>query len=415
MEPEVIQIGDHEIVNLHAASQEEPPNLKLIELPEGDQTGFNIDWDQNGHNLKKYYSRNWLDSGYDGVEFKGQGIGVTRVQNQHNVDEMIFVGPHNGIVKFTNMTMNFRSYYARGRALHMGLANPSGPIKEKFTAYLEDVEVNDNGTGSGTTDTHGTWGIFGYQCDWILKRVKVNMPLSHEHFCYGHGFAKKGAYVEGLKVNGVGAEGLKFTARPSECRWVKDALIHIKNSAFNNWGGPNSWRGGGGTVIQGASANVFIENSRYYGGATMDQSKCIMFDDSGNDFYGSINGVPSQGPANGHIYIKNTGCAHPGVPRQWNNNISWVGALNPAGRMPPVHSARTLTVDSCGYYGEDTYWNIGGANGDLMLGAVNFRNCNTPEIRALMGNLGFRVDVETKILHPGGLTPLSQGLHIPRN
>jgi hypothetical protein len=408
------EIESHELVNLHAAL-DEPPKLKEIELPEGDQTGFNVDWIQSGHNLKKYFSRDWLDQGYDGVLFKGQGIGATRLQNQHGVDEMIFVGPHNGIVAFKDLTMNFRSYYGRGRALHMGLANPNGPIKEKFCAVLENVEVNDIGIKDPTTDTHGTWGIFGYQCDWILKNVTVSMPLSHEHFCYGHGFAKKGASVVNLTVNGVGGEGLKFTARPSECRWVKDALIHVKNSVFKNWAGPNSWRGGGGTVIQGASANVFIENSRYYGGTTMPRGKCTMFDDSGVDFYGAINGVAGVGPANGHIYIKDTGCALDGESDPWNNNIAWIGALAYSARQKPVHSARSLTIDGCGYYGKNTLWNISGPEGDMIFGKVNFRNCNTPQIRNLMGNMGFRVDAETMIAHPGGLTPLSQGLVIPKN
>lgn len=134
-----------------------------------------------------------------------------------------------------------------------------------------------------------------------------------------------------------------------------------------------------------------------------------MFDDSGTDFYGAVDGVPAIGPANGHIFVRNTGCALNGESDPWNNNISWVGNLNP-NRTPPIVSARSLLVENCGYYGKNTLWNVSGRTGDLVGGRGVFRNCNTPEIRTLMANLGFRVDYETMIAGPTGVIPLSHGL-----
>lgn len=375
------------------------PNLFVVNLAAGDHPGFDIDFPGWTGNQIKKKSSDWLSQGFDGVLFQGAGVGATRIRPQ--ADDCIFVGPHNGIVAFKDLSIGCKSVVGKGKALHMGLANPSGPVNPNFMASLENVEVYAEGPA--------VWGLFGYQCDWSLKNVTFNLAPLHEHGLYAHGFARQGAYVERLTVNGVGAECLKFTARPSESRWVKGAAIQVRNSTFKNWAQPWSWRGGAGFTAQGSSANILIENCRFYGGTTMDRGHCIMFDDSGKEFYGFVDGVPGVGPANGHILIRNTGCALNGVSDPWNNNISWVGSLDQS-RTPPITSAKSLTVDGCGYYGKNTLWNVSGRTGDLVAGRGTFSNCNTPQIRQLMANLGFRVDEETKIAGPGGLTPLSAGL-----
>jgi hypothetical protein len=382
------------------------PNLFVINLPAGDNPAFNIDFHQSGHNPLVYDSNVWISQGFDGVLFKGAGRGVTRIIPQ-NADETIFVRQHNGIVAFQDLSIHYKSRFGRGKAVHMGFENPSGPVFEKFALHLTRCSVDEVGT---LNVDNGVWGLFGYQFDGVLEDVIFNMTNSHEHGAYWHGFSKNGVSVNKLVVNGVGAECLKFTARPHECRWVKNALIKVTNSVFKNWANPvTSWRGGAGFTSQGSSANVWIENCRYYGGNTMDRAHCIMFDDSGLDFYGAVDGVPGVGPANGHLFIKNTGCALNGISDPWNNNISWIGNLNPS-RPPPIISARSLLVDNCGYYGQNTLWNVSGKNGDLVGGRGQFSNCNTPQIRQLMANLGFRVDTETMIAGPTGLVPMSRGL-----
>lgn len=382
------------------------PNLYVINLPAGDYQGFNIDFDGWTGNQKKYHSVQWLSQGYDGVLFKGAGRNLTRIRPI--ADDNIFVGPHNGIVAFESLTIGVRSFVGKGKAIHMGLSNPNGPILEKFKCVLRDVEIDSEGPF--------VWGLFGYQCDWELIDVYFNpsMAQGHEHNLYAHGFAKTGAYYENVRMDGSGAECLKHTARPSESRWVKDALIHVKNCTFKNWNNPlTSWRGGAGFTAQGASANILIEGCRYYGGTTMERAKCIMLDDSGTEYYSAIDGTPGQGPANGHVWIRNTGGALNGVAQPWNNGICRIGTLQ--GGSGVHHCARTLLVENCGFYGENTLYMISGSGGDAIYGRAIIRNCNTPQVRDIMSTLGFKVDVETRIAGPTGVIPLSQGINIPRN
>ena len=322
-------------------------------------------------------------------------------------DDNIFVGPHNGIVAFESLTIGVRSFVGKGKAIHMGLSNPTGPILEKFKCIMRDVEIDAEGSF--------VWGLFGYQCDWELIDVHFNASMfqGHEHNLYAHGFAKTGAYYENVTMDGCGAECLKHTARPGESRWVQNALIHIKNCTFKNWMNPaTSWRGGAGFTAQGSSANILIEGSRYYGGTTMDRARCIMFDDSGYDFYNAINGTPGQGPANGHIIIRNTGGCLNGTSQPWNNKIMNFTTL--AQRVPP-YVARTLLMENCGFYGGNTLVGLSGPTGDAFFGPAAIRGCNTTEIRDLMAHLGFNVDVESQIAGPTGVIPLSRGIEIPKN
>lgn len=393
------------LVEDRAASVKTEPNWFVVDLPVGDTIGgWNIDFDGWTGNQKKLHSSQWLSQGYDGILFKGKGRGLSRIRPI--ADDNFFVGPHNGLVGFESCTIGVKSFVGKGKAIHMGLANPNGPINEKFKCVLRDVDMDAEG--------QFVWGLFGYQCDWELTDVHFlpTMAQGHEHNHYSHGYAKYGVHYKNVIEDGCGAECVKNTARPSECRWVPNALIHLENCVFKNWNQPWSWRGGAGFTAQGSSANILIEGCRYYGGTTMDRARCIMFDDSGYEFYNAINGTPGQGPANGHVIIRNTGGALNGVSQPWNNKIVNFGSL--AGRTPP-HIARTLLMENCGFYGENTFVGLSGPGGDAFFGPAAIRGCNTPEIRDLMANLGFRVDVESKIAGPTGLIPLSQGIAIPKN
>ena len=392
--------------NRSAATSTSMKNPYIIHLPAGDTIGgWNIDFDGWTGNQKKLHSSQWLSQGYDGILFKGMGRGLSRIRPI--ADDNFFVGPHNAYVAFESCTIGVKSVVGKGKAVHMGLANPTGPILPNFKCILRDVELD--------AEDQFVWGLFGYQSDWELIDVHFNasMAQGREHNLYAHGFAKDGAYYERVKMDGCGAECLKHTARPGESRWVKDALIHIKSCTFKNWNQPWSWRGGAGFTAQGSSANILIEGSRYYGGATMDKAHCIMLDDSGTDYYSAIDGTPGQGPANGHVIIRNTGGALNGVSQPWNNGICRIGTLQ--GGTGVHHCARTLLVDNCGFYGENTLFMIGGAGGDSIFGPAAIRNCNTPQVRDIMGALGFKVDVETRIAGPTGVIPMSQGIVIPKN
>jgi hypothetical protein len=139
----------------------------------------------------------------------------------------------------------------------------------------------------------------------------------------------------------------------------------------------------------------------------MDKAHCIMMDDSGTEYYSAVDGTPGQGPANGHVIIRNTGGALNGVSQPWNNDIVRLGTLQ--GGTGVHNIARSLLVDNCGFYGENTLFSVSGPNGDSILGKGVVKNCNTPQVRDIMGALGFKVDVETKFAGPGGVVPLSHG------
>lgn len=390
-----------DLVNLHAAQRAATPNLFVINLGPGDHQGFNIDFDGWTGNQLKYHSVQWLSQGFEGVLFKGAGRDLTRIRPI--ADDNIFVGPHNGIVAFESLTIGCKSVVGKGKAIHMGLANQ--PVHPKFKCVLKDVKLD--------AEAPFVWGLFGYQCDWELEDVtfEPTMAQGREHNLYAHGFAQTGAKFTNITMHGCGAECLKFTARPGECRWVPNPVVHIKDSVFKNWYQDWSWRGGAGLVSQASTCHIVIENTLYYGNATnYNKSKCVMIDGNSGGDYNVNDGTIGNGPSTGHVYLKHVGMSGAAGP-SWFTPIMRIG--NNGGTNPQC--ALTLTMDQCGVYGMNRQIQIHSGSQDGFKGRGVIQNCNTPQIRDCLFARGMNVDHEAMIDRPGGFIPVSQGIVIPRN
>ena len=393
------------LVQERSATLSTAPNLYVVNLPAGDTPGFDIDISGWTGNQRKMSSTEWLSQGYDGILFKGQGKTKTRIRPM--ADTNVFVGSHNGIIAFESLTLGCRSFVGKGKALHMGFENSHGPVREKFKAILRDVEIDAEGPV--------VWGLFGYQNDWELQDVYFNPSMfqSHEHGLYAHGFAKTGATFHNVRIDGIGAEALKFTARPTECKFVPNILVHIKNCVFKNWFNPvTSWRGGAGLVAQASTAHFVIEDTYYWGNQTdYNRSKCVMIDGNGTGDYNSITGeVGTAGPYNGHVILKRvamTGATGPA----WYTPIMRVG--NNSGAVGP-HCARSFLMEECGVYGKFRQIQIHGSMGDAFKGPGLIKNCNTPQIRDFLSAAGMNVNDEARI-DTGGFPPVSQGLVIAKD
>lgn len=384
-------------------------NLFDVHLPAGDVNGFLIDWNAGwSPTAKRYQSSEWLSKGYQGVRFIGAGKHITTIKPDNSmVQDTVFVVQHNGIVKFENLSIE-TGQAGKGKAIHMGFANPTGPIHPKFACHLKNATVE--------CPVRGVWGLFGYQCDFVLEDVELNCYKTNEHALYAHGFSQNGIVYNRVRVES-GAEGLKATARPSECRWIGPTLpnIIVKNSRFLNWNAPWSWRGGAGVVVQGASANVLVENTQFWGHVynrpdgtvERDQGRCIMIDDSGYDFYSAENGAPGAGPANGHVVVRYSGLSHTGRYQPWNNNIMRVGTLNPS-RVNPW-CALSLRVNNCGIFGDNSFVSVNNSVKNL----IKVQGCNTDAIRDIMDGLGMYHDLESRLNVPSGLRLVSQGYLYP--
>jgi hypothetical protein len=380
-------------------------NPYIINLPEGDTIGgWNIDFDGWTGNQKKLHSVQWLSQGYDGILFKGKGRGRSRIRPI--ADDNFFVGPHNAYVAFESCTIGVKSVVGKGKVIHMGLANPSGPVLENFKCILNDVELDGEGPF--------VWGLFGYQNDWELTDVYYNpsMEQSREHGLYAHGFAKNGCTFRNVSIDGIGAECLKFTARPQECRFVPNVLVHINNCSFKNWFQPHSWRGGAGLVSQASTAHFIIEDTYYWGNQQdYNRSKCVMIDGNGPGDYNSITGeIGTAGPYNGHVILKHVAMSAATGPA-WYTPIMRIG--NNSGATGP-HCARSFLMEECGVYGKFRQIQIHGGMGDAFKGPGVIRNCNTPQIRDFLFAAGMNVNDEARI-DSGGFPPVSQGIVIARD
>lgn len=379
------------------------PNLFEIELAAGDMHGFDINFPGWTGNVTKYNAGMWLDKGYDGVHFICK-TGRTRIipRASHN----IMVGPHNGIVKLSNVDIGSNSIFGNGSAIHFGTVPQ--PYYENFKLILDNFSVfSDLNLGP-----RGVWGVFSWQADVMMTNGVFNLANLNEHGFYAHGFAKQGVYVDNLTVNGAGAECLKFTARPGEVDFVPNVWAYVRNSTFKNWYQPHSWRGGAGFVSQASTCNILIEDCYYYGNETdYNRSKCIMIDGNAGGDYNVFDGSIGSGPSTGHVIVRRTSLSGAQGP-SWFAPIMRIG--NNSGNPQP-HCAKSLLMDTCGVYGKNRQIQVHGQFGDSFKGRGVIRNCNTPWIRDFLFGRGVNVEHESMIDKPGGFVPVSQGLFIPRN
>lgn len=383
-----------------AASTTGMVNPFIVDLPLGDTIGgWNIDFTGWTGNEKKIYSSQWLSQGHDGILFKGKGRDLTRIRPI--ADDNFFIGPHNAYVAFESCTIGVRSFVGKGKAVHMGLANQ--PVYPNMKLIFRDVKFD--------AEAAFVWGVFTYQCDveFIDCEFAPSMEQGREHNFYAHGFAREGVNVQNVTMHACGAECLKFTARPTECRWVPNPVVRIRNSVFKNWFQPHSWRGGAGLVSQASTCHFLIENTLYYGNISdYNKSKCVMIDGNGGGDYHVNTGAIGNGPSTGHVILRYVGMGG-AVGPAWYSPIMRIG--NNGGTNP--HCALSLNMTNCGVYGKFRQIQIHGPQGDNFKGRGLIANCNTPEIRDYMFARGFIVDEEARI--DAGFIPVSQGIVIARD
>lgn len=258
------------------------------------------------------------------------------------------------------------------------------------------------------------WGIFAYQADVVLRDCAINIPHSAEHGQYSHGFARDGVLWERVHVRATGAEQLKLTARPWECAWVPTARAIVRDSIFQRWYQPWSWRGGAGIVDQAAGIPLTVtrclfKNPGANGSIPASQrTRCIMIDDGGDndgdgvrDFYGAGTGVPGQGFANGRIRIIECAFyAGPGIDSL--STMIRVGK-NAAG---PWLAAESFVLKGCALYGEKLQLQLR----DVASGMLRVSECNTPALAAAVRPLGVVTTYEALIPLADRAIPASQGL-----
>jgi len=396
-----------------------PTEPFLIELPAGDVDGFAVDltgW--TGHR-RHYYSSGavlaglhpdkarqlraeampgsfWLDRGHPGVRFRGAGIGKTHVR-PNGVEDTIIVDRHRGRVLLEDLTVHCGSR----KGVFFGLVHKGAPVVPEFKLEATRVYmVSDppaEGAGFSTV-----WGFFGYQSDVVLRDVRIFHRFGAEHASYWHGFARDGLLWENVVVESSGSEQCKVANRPSECDRVATARIVVDGCTFQDWKQPGSWRGGGGCVFQGTGVDIVVRRSRFFGGAG-DRSRALMIDDGGLDYYGAVDGLPGEGPANGRVWVLESGFfTGPGVGTELSLAMR-AGNLN---RNAGHDVVRSLIVRGSAFYGTRTQVQLG----DVPAGKLELSGCNTPAIAQLCALLGYPNAPETYIPLRDRLSLVSEGL-----
>lgn len=479
-----------------------PVNLYEITLPSGDVDGPNIGWFSNGNPIID--PQTWLALGYDGVRYRGQGVGVTHMRASGWDGNCISIGRHGGIVQFENMTIHcgYNKAIVAGEQNTGRVREPKFQIRligcrietdEPFEYWVREDKVRIDGSNRGTgyavndilTFTTGTfsvaaqvkvtavngvggvtqvvkqtvgsytvnpvfgagdsptggsgtgvkmdlgarpyWGGFSYNCDVYLYQTTIACKDNVEHGWYCHGFARWGAVVDTLTVESAGAEGFKVRSDATETAWAGNKqMILIKDSTFQDWFQPWSFRGGGGIVIQGSACNIIIQDTVLHGGdfasgggiypdvMAHERSKCIALSseglsyDHGTGFVPKPPGYPQTYPdptyhyGNGHVWIHRVTAYAP------NNTANYSNVFRCARNGGSQQSARTITIQACGFWGAQTFVSFG----NYDEGTVNVFGCNTPNLIAYAQSLGIDTSVESLINPgPGGgpLVPASTG------
>lgn len=391
----------------------------LIDLPAGDVEGFAVDvtgW--TGHR-KHYYSGAaalaglhpdvaarlraeaqpgsfWLDRGHPGVRFVGAGVERTHVR-PYGVDDTIIIDRHPGHFLLEDLTVHCGSR----KGVFFGLAHKGLPLVPEFRLEATRVYmVSDppaEGAGFSTV-----WGFFGYQSDVVLRQVRIFHRFGAEHASYWHGFARDGLLWEDVVVESSGSEQCKVANRPSECDRVPGSRIIVDRCTFQDWKQPGSWRGGGGCVFQGTGVDILVRGSRFFGGEG-DRSRALMIDDGGPDYFGAVDGIPGQGPANGHVRVIASGFfTGPGVGTELSIAMR-SGNLN---RNAGHEVVRSLVVRDSAFYGTRTQVQLG----DVPAGTLRVFRCNTPGIGELCETRGYPSSPETYIPLRDRLSLVSEGL-----
>lgn len=342
----------------------------------------------------------WLEAGYDGIEVVGHSDGTTiEAGPSVGAEAAVLLGKGCGWVQFTNLAIRggrrqaiFAGYDARGA---------HGPI-ESLTVALDRCTVEDSGT-QGDTE----WLCSSYQTDWVISDCRINGAGANEHCFYPRGWSRYGFAMRGTRLEGIGAEGVKISGRPSidyypEGGWVGNhaeedgvhpvdpaqAYVYIGHSQFRDWHQPHSWRGGAGMTVQGGGLNVLIESSLFKA-RPGDHKPCLGIDDSGGEGFGPDMLAAARRPGVppvGHVLIRDCAFQTQGITdTEWPQHVPVVrvgyNGTQSFGEEHPI--VRSFTMKRSAVLGEATYMELKRCNG-----AGSLESINTPEVLAKAAEWG---------------------------
>lgn len=376
----------------------EPKGFYEVALPAGEHGSINIAWFKNGATIMD--PKTWLDQGYVGIRFTGQGPDKTTIRCTSWDGITLAVGRHPGTVVFKDLTVIAGS----DRATAFGQQNIAKVREPKFQVNLVNVHFRANPPVAGKRTK---WLVFSYNADLYLKGCQFNGKDTAEHALYAHGFASRGMLIEDCRFLSSGAEGIKVRSDATETVWAgPEAKIVIRDTYVANWHQPHSWRGGAGMVFQGAGCDILIERCLLKGSRALgsipanDRSKAIMISSEGVS-YDAVTGAVNEGYGNGHVVIRDTiAWGHSDV--DWRNTL--IRCDQNSGSQ---FSARSLLIEGCGLWGQ----NMAITAGAIPTGGYILRGCNTPALGRRSRDLGidttFQAYIPTaskKLLASEGLT-----------
>jgi hypothetical protein len=354
-------------------------SLYEIRLPAGDVPGFDIGR-RNDNGARVYNPATWLDQGYRGVRFIGQGQGVTNIRPASSVWTNIFVLQHQGTVQLENLTL----HNGPRSAIQVGTGKSAGlPLFQKFKLVTRGVTID--------CSRSGMWGGFSYECDCDSEDLTIFGELLFEHPWYHHQWAKFGALYNRYKV--IGARGECWKSRPNdlECRPVTDAHVVLRNFELSGWTTGGN-RGCAGIVIQGTpGCDVLLEKGILWGGPGV-RCRCIMIDDG--------EGKAATLGAPGSITIRQVAAQGNSERTDYGDTLIRVGPL--AGGAV----AKSLEIDRCALYGANMAVQLTG----IPSGKLLVHDSNTPAHREWASAKGFDTTFEAKIPRAQRLVPVSEGL-----
>lgn len=390
-----------EVAELLAAPPPEAAGrLFEILLSEQDHGSINISSSRTNASAQLNLDpRIWLGQGYDGVRIIGEGASPTHLLPNLNDGITLWASQHPGIVRLENIHLHagFRC------AAQFGEPNHARVLMPKFRLELVGCQVTvPPPTGFGRTK----WGLFTYQADVTLEDVILDAYHASEHALYTHQFARNGVYWNRVQVIASGAECLKSRGDAFETVWCGPrARIIVKNSTFADWYQIHSDRGGAAIVLQGAAADLLVEETLFWGGGAIgslqahQRSRAIMVS-SENASFNKFTGEVGTGVGNGHVVVRRSGIfGGPGAPDWSSSELIRVGHNSGAQR-----AAQAVLVDGCAIYGEREHVVAKDLSGRFLV-----QGCNTPELREHASALGANTEHEGSILTSVRPVPLSEG------
>lgn len=388
------------------------PALKQIQLEGIRYPGFTVGF--RGWTGNAFVPITWMREPYRGCHVKGVP-GKTVIRSETSEASLIF-SRRCGYVKLEDIIIKSGRGAGKQKAIFGGVDAANATNFIPYTLHLKNCVIEADVTVD--PDGHPEWLIFLNQGDLILENCLLRSRNTNEHALYMHGFGSEGCYIVNCELDGVGAEGFKFTARP-QARYYQDPgllaqagnaytdgyhpisqdkWIVVRGTTVRDWHQPWSWRGGAGMTVQGAGINVLVEDSSF---VDFGETKpAIAFDDSGVEHFGQGN-VGGTSPANGDCILRRcTFASGPGP--SWYTNVLRFGTLIPGS---PIQVARSILIEDCGVYGD----HMMAAIGNIAPNNVIVRRCNTPEANARAAALGVNTSFEAALSIGGFFGPISQG------